>query len=33
MAAPTLRLIDQAAANLPRNFWAINAWEEETLAA
>jgi transposase-like protein len=33
MAGPTLRLIEQAAADLPRIFWAINALEEERLAA
>jgi hypothetical protein len=33
MAGPTLRLIEQAATDLPRIFWAINAFEEEKLAA
>ena len=33
MAAPTLRLIEQAATDLPRIFWAINSFEEEKLAA
>ena len=33
MAGPTLRLIEQAATDLPRIYWAINACEEEKLAA
>jgi len=33
MAGPTLRLIEQAATDLPRIFWAINSFEEEKLAA
>lgn len=33
MAGPTLRLTEQAATDLPRIYWAINAFEEERLAA
>lgn len=33
MAGPTLRLIEQAAADLPKSCWAINAMEEERKAA
>lgn len=33
MAGPTLRLIEQAAADLPRSCWAINAMDEERRAA
>jgi len=33
MAGPTLRLIEQAATDPPRIYWAINAFEEEKLAA
>ncbi len=32
MAGPTLRLIEQAAAELPRAYWAINALEEQLAA-
>ena len=33
MTRPTLRLVEQAAAEMPRICWAINALEEERLAA
>ena len=33
MAGPMLRLMEQAAADLPRIYWEIDALEEERLAA
>ena len=33
MGGPTLRLIEQAAADVPRIYWAVNTFDEEKLAA